>query len=470
MNLFRVKNLNSINEVASNSSLKRSLTAADILLLGIGAVIGTGVFVMTGVAAANYAGPAIVFSYLLAGVSAIFVALAYIEIASMVPAAGSIYTYTYISLGELAAWLVGWLILLEYTVSASTIAVGWSGYMVGVLKSGGINLPLSLTLAPSQGGIINLPATLISLFICALLVKGTKESVKLNNILVALKLGAIFVFILVAAPKVKISNWTDNFAPYGLGGIAAGAATIFFGYTGFDLLSTTTEECKNPRRDIIIGLIGSLIICTIIYMLVAAILTGIVPFSNLNNSEPLTYAMRQNGSNLGSALVATGAIAGMTTVLIVQMYAQSRLLFFMARDGMLPRIFSNIHTKYQTPYQSTKIIGIIISLISGFTPIDLAANLASTAMLFEYIIVAIIVLYLRKKMPTIVRPFKCPIVYIIAPLALILCSFLIYNLLSISSLVFVVWTVIGLAIYFMYSYKNSRLTNNIENESNFLQQ
>lgn len=458
MNLFRTKDLSKINEINQSNSLKRSLTTIDILLLGIGAVIGTGVFVMTGVAAASHAGPSIIISYMLAGLSAIFVALAYIEIAAMMPNAGSIYTYTYISLGEIVAWLVGWLILLEYTVSASTIAVGWSGYVTGILESAGYIIPKYLTSSPSQKGIINLPASLITFFVTYLLSIGTKESVRLNNILVAVKLIAIFVFLMVAAPDFKLTNWTDNFFPFGFKGVAAGAATIFFGFTGFDLLSTTTEECENPKRNITIGLIGSLLICTIIYMLVAGMLTGIVPFYKLNNSEPLTFALREQGSNIGSAVVATGAIAGMTTVLIVQVFAQSRLLFFMSRDGMLPKFFATLSKKHKTPARSTILIGSITALVAGLLPIEHAANLASTAMLIEYVIVALIVLYLRKKMPLFIRPFKCPMLYIIAPTAIILCSFLIYSLITKFSLIFVAWSILGLIIYFKYSYKNSLIS------------
>ncbi|MFV9875214.1 MAG: amino acid permease [Rickettsiales endosymbiont of Dermacentor nuttalli] len=455
MNLFRVKNI-LVQDVNSAYSLKKSLGALDILLMGIGAVIGTGVFVMTGVTAAQYTGPAIMLSFLFAGLSSIFVALAYIEIAAMVPTSGSVYNYAYISLGEVVAWVIGWNILLEYTVSATTIAAGWSGYIVGILEAVDIHLPKALIAVPAHGGFINIPAMVICFFVSMLLIFGTKESAKLNGVLVIVKLGAIFIFLVLSSPHFEVHNW-DNFFPFGVQGVLIGAATIFFAFTGFDLLSTAAEECKNPKRDIVIGLIGSLLVCTLVYMLVGGMLTGIVSYNELNNAEPLAYAMRKNGSNIGSALVATGALAGMTTVLIVQLYAQSRLLFFMSRDGMLPPIFSKFHPKYKTPYLSNVIIGLIVSLIAGLTPIEIMGNLASTGTLMQYITVSIIVLYMRNKHPDVDRPFKCPYVYVIAPLAITLCVFLIYHLLSYATLVFIFWGILGLVIYFIYSYQNSRI-------------
>ena len=320
--LFRTKSIESIIEGAKKNSLKKTLGALDLVLLGIGCTIGTGIFVLTGIAAAEYAGPAISISYFLAGLACMLAALAYTELAAMVPVAGSAYTYSYAILGEFIAWLVAWGLILEYTVAASTVAAGWSGYFVGILKAGGIMLPQSLTTVPVDGGIINLPAVCISLFIGLLLTRGTKESIMVNRILVAIKLGVIFLFLFVAAPHVKMENYA-NFFPFGWEGVGIGAATIFFAYLGFDAVATTAEECKNPNRDLPIGIIGGLIICALLYVAVSLVLTGIVPYTDLNNAEPMAYALRANGSNIGSALVGTGAITGMVAVLLVLMYGYS---------------------------------------------------------------------------------------------------------------------------------------------------
>ena len=456
--VFKKKSIEAVHEVNERSELRKTLNSLDILLLGVGAVLGTGVFVMTGVTAAKFSGPAVTLSYLLAGFAAIFMALAYTEIAAMIPGSGSIYTYAYVSFGEIIAWLIGWTILLEYTLSAVTVAAGWSGYIYGILAATGMDVPQEFFTTPAQGGLINLPAVIISLFISFLLLLGTKESARFNNILVAVKLVAIFIFVWISVPHFEVTNWTNNFMPFGFSGVTTGAAIIFFGYTGFDLLSTTTEECKNPKRDIIFGLIGSLIVCMIIYTVVSGLLTGIVPYGELDNNEPLAYAMRKNGSNIGSAIVATGAVAGMTTVLLVQLFAQSRLIFFLSRDGMLPKVFGKIHPKFRTPYITHILIGTIVAALAGFTPIELAGNLASTAMLTEYMAVAIMVLYLRYKMPLVARPFKCPLIFVIAPVAILLCGFLIHSLISEATIIFLIWGIIGVVVYFIYGYRNSKLS------------
>jgi APA family basic amino acid/polyamine antiporter len=449
MSIFHKKSLDAMRVSAERHSLRKTLGAMDLLLLGVGCVIGTGIFVLTGVAAAQYAGPAITVSYALAGFACIFAALAYAELASMVPVAGSAYTYTYVAMGEIVAWMVGWGLILEYAVGASTVAAGWSGYLVGILNSAGIHMPELLTKVPSDGGIVNLPAVLIALFVGLLLTRGTKESARLNKILVSIKLGAIFIFLAVAAPHIKTANWT-NFAPYGFDGITSGAAFIFFAYVGFDAVACGAEECRNPKRDLPIGIIGSLLVCTILYILVAGTLTGIVPFATLNNAEPLASALRANGSNIGSALVATGAIAGMTTVLLVLMYGQSRIFFVMSRDGLLPKFFSKLHPRFQTPYISSMLIGLAVALISGFTPIHTMGNLTSMGTLFAFIIVAIGVIVLRITHPNEPRPFKCPAVYIIAPIAVLSCGYLIYKLFLTTGKPFLIWGVIGLVVYLGY--------------------
>ncbi len=306
---------------------------------------------LTGVAAAQHAGPGIMLSFVLSGLACAFAALAYAELAAIVPISGSAYTYSYAALGEIVAWIVGWNLILEYSVGSSAVAAGWSGYMTGLLKAAGVELPKALTAVPADGGIVNLPAIFIAIFLSFLLVRGTKESASLNRILVIVKLTAVFIFIALAGPKVNPANWSP-LMPFGFSGVAAGAALIFFAYIGFDAVATTAEECKNPNRDLPVGIIGSLVICTILYIIVSAVLTGVVPYTQLNNAEPVAYALRAIGYNFGSALVGTGAIAGITTVLLVLMYGQTRIFFAMSRDGLIPGGICAVHPTYGTPISS----------------------------------------------------------------------------------------------------------------------
>ncbi len=457
MNLFRTKTIKNILEGAKQKSLKKTLGAVDLVLLGIGCTIGTGIFVLTGIAAAEHAGPAVAISYLISGVACMFAGLAYTELAASIPVAGGAYTYSYGILGEFIAWIVGCGLLLEYTVGASTVAAGWSGYFVGMLKAGGVNIPENLTKVPTQGGIINLPAVGIALFVGLLLTRGTKESVMLNRILVGIKLLIIFLFLVVAAPHVKIENWTNNFSPFGFSGIMAGAATIFFAYVGFDAVATAAEETKNPNRDLPIGIIGSLLVCTILYIAVALALTGIIPYTELNNAEPMAYALRQNGSNIGSALVATGAVAGMIAVLLVLMYGQSRIFFVMSRDGLIPNFFSKMHKKFETPYISCLIVTLSVAAISGFTPIQTMGHMTSFGTLFAFVAASVAVIVLRIRDPHMKRPFRCPAVFIVAPLAILICGYLIYTLLHVIANAFFVWAALSVAVYFLYSYRKSPL-------------
>lgn len=456
MNLFRTKNINETVNGAEHSSLKKSLGVLDLVLLGIGCTIGTGIFVLTGIAAARYAGPAISLSYLFAAFSCIFAALAYAELASMVPVSGSAYTYTYVVIGEFIAWLVGWGLILEYGVGAATVSAGWSGYMMGILESGGVHLPEHLTKVPSEGGLINLPAVFIALFIGSLLIRGTKESVIFNRVLVGIKLTAIFIFLLVATPMIKTSNW-DPFMPFGINGIFLGAATIFFAYIGFDAVATAAEECKNPKRDLPIGIIGSLIISSLLYIAVSLALTGIVPFSTLDNAEPLASALRANGSNIGSSLVAVGAVTGMTTVLLVLMYGQTRVFYAMSRDKLIPSFFGKIHPRFSTPCLSSIVVALGVALTAGLTPIHTLGHMTSLGTLFAFVVVAIAVMMLRITKSELKRPFACPAVFIVAPLAILSCGYLIYSLLLETWKPFVIWTIFGLLVYFGYSYRNSSL-------------
>lgn len=456
MDLFRKKDIGALRSMAQNSGLTRNLSAFDLVFLGIGSVIGTGIFVLTGVGAALYAGPGISLSFVLASIACAFAGLAYAEYASMVPVAGSAYAYTYASLGEFLAFIVGWNLILEYTVTCSTVAAGWSGYVVGLLASGGIDLPVAFTKVPEEGGIINVPAILITMFLCILLVRGTKETVMINRILVFVKLAVIVIFFVLAVPNVDPTNW-DPFLPYGTQGISAGAAIVFFAYIGFDAVATSAEEAKNPSRDLPIGILGSLGVCAILYFFVALVLTGVVPYTDLNNAEPVAYALRVIGYPIGSAIVAVGAICGITTVLLVLLYGQARIFFALSRDGMIPAGICKIHKLYRTPYLVTIGGCILVSIIAGFAPIHLIAEMANIGTLSAFFIAGFGVLYLRIKRPDIKRGFKCPAIYFVAPMAMICCGYLMYNLPIHTWIRFVVWCGIGFVVYFGYSYKHSKL-------------
>lgn len=461
MSIFRTKSIELLKQEASKHSLRKSLTAIDIIMLGIGVIIGTGIFVLTGVAAAKYAGPGLMLSFVLAGITCAFVCLAYSELASMVPIAGSAYTYTYTSLGEFIAWLVGWNLILEYSVGASAVAGGWSAYTVGILKTAGIEVPKALTAVPADGGIVNLPAVLITLFLTFLLVKGVRESANANRILVAVKLAAIFLFIFLAGPKVNAANW-EPFLPYGWAGVSAGAAFIFFAYLGVDSIATAAEETHNPSRDMPIGIIGSLAVCTVLYITVTAIMTGVVPYSQLNTAEPVSYVLRSIGYNFGSALVGTGAIAGLSTVLLVMIYAQTRAFFAMSRDGLIPSKVCKVHPKYGTPHIITIIVGVAVALISGFTPIHVVAEMCSIGTLFAFIIAMIGVMVLRKTKPDAERPFRCPSLTFVAVCAILFCLYIMINLATGTWIRFVVWSLIGIAIYFLYGRSHSVLNKESE--------
>ena len=456
MDLFRKKDIGALRSMAQKSGLTRNLSAFDLVFLGIGSVIGTGIFVLTGVGAALYAGPGISLSFVLASVACAFAGLAYAEYASMVPVAGSAYTYTYASLGEFMAFIVGWNLVLEYTVTCSTVASGWSGYVVGLLASGGVDLPVAFTKVPEDGGIINLPAIFITMFLCILLVRGTKETVMINRILVFVKLAVIAIFFVIATPHVDPTNW-DPFLPFGYQGIASGAAIVFFAYIGFDAVATSAEEAKNPSRDLPIGILGSLFVCAILYFFVALVLTGIVPYTDLNTPEPVAYALRAIGYPIGSAIVAVGAICGITTVLLVLLYGQARIFFALSRDGMIPAGICKIHKLYRTPYLVTIGGCILVAAIAGFAPIHLIAEMANIGTLSAFFLAGFGVLYLRITRPDIKRGFKCPAIYFVSPMAMLSCGYLMYNLPIHTWIRFVIWCGIGLVIYFGYSYKHSKM-------------
>lgn len=456
MNLLRKKNIHDLLEDSKKNGFKKTLSAVDLILIGIGGTVGTGIFVVTGIAAAKYAGPAIAISYLIAAFACIFAALAYAELASMVPIAGSAYTYSYVSMGEFVAWLVGWILIIEYEAGAATVASGWSGYVVGILKTGGIIIPEMLTKTPDEGGLINLPAVLVICFISAMLYRGMSQGITLNRILVGVKLVVIFIFLMVASPKVNVENWSD-FMPFGVAGILSGAAVVFYAYIGFDCIATAAEECKNPKRDLPIGIITSLFVCMILYTSVSLVLTGISHYTDLNNAEPVAKALRENGSNIGSALVATGAIAGITSVLLILVYSQSRVFFVMSRDRLLPDFMSKLHPKYNTPHYSLMVTTFIAATIAGLLSLELLGHLVSIGALASFIVVAVGVLILRITDPKAHRSFSCPAVYFTAPVAILSCGYLLYTLLVQSGFWFLIWLLIGLVVYGFYGYHRSPL-------------
>lgn len=463
--LFRVKPINDLlAESTSGKSLKKSLGAFELTMLGVGAIIGTGIFVLTGVAAAKYSGPALILSFIISGLACAFAALCYAEFAAMVPIAGSAYTYGYAALGEIWAWIIGWDLILEYAVAIAAVAIGWSGYIVELLGAAGIHLPKQLINAPgTEGGIINLPAIFIIFCITSLLIIGVEESAKFNNIIVGIKILMVLLFIGLAVGHVKPANWTP-FMPYGWSGVFQGASIIFFAYIGFDAVSTAAEEVKNPQKDLPKGIIASLIICTVLYIIVSAILTGVLPYSIYKETAaPVAFALQQLGISWGAALVSVGAVCGITSVLLVMMFGQTRVFFAMSRDGLLPKVFGEVHPKFKTPVKSTLLVGIVTSLLAGFTPIGVVAELTNIGTLAAFIIVAFSIILLRKRRPDLERPFKCPFVPVVPGLAILFCGFLIIKLPHITQIRFVIWFALGIIVYMLYGIKHS-VMNKIQTE------
>ncbi|MBP7190267.1 MAG: amino acid permease [Rickettsiaceae bacterium] len=423
MNFFRKKTFESVKEGGANSGLAKTLNGFDLIMLGLGAIIGSGVFVLTGIVAAKYSGPAVMLSYVIAGITCVFVALAYTELAAMLPTSGSIYTYAYVAFGEIVAWAMVGVLVLELTVSASGVAAAWSGYVTGLLKAGGVNIPEIYTSVPAHGGIVNIPAILIVMFVTFVLYLGTKDSKKLNTILVLIKMTAIGIFVIVAVPHFDVHNW-DNFMPYGFDDVLKGASILFFAFTGFGSLATAAEECQNPKRDIMIGIIGSLTLSAVIYVTVGGLATGITSFENLDNAQPLAHALTLNNSHIGSAIVAIGAVCGLTTVVMVNIYAQSRIFYAMSRDGLLPRPFARLHPKYDSPYISIMLVSVVVSILAGLCPLELIAQMSSMGALVDYMVVLIIVMIFRVTMPKVARSFKCPALFVIAPTGIVACLYL----------------------------------------------
>lgn len=458
MGVFTRKTIESVREVGVNSSLSKTFNAFDLILLGLGAIIGTGVFALTGIIAANYSGPAVTVSYGIAGVTCIFVALAYTELATMLPASGSIYTYSYVAFGELFAWLIGSVIILELGFAAGAVAASWSSYVQRLLKSAGVIIPIEITAVPADGGVLNLLALFITLFIGFILYLGTKDSKRLNSILVTIKMLAILAFSVFAAPHFNVNNWED-FIPFGFDNVLVGSSILFFAFTGFGTLASAAEECRNPKRDLTIGIIGSLVLSTVIYIIVSGLLTGIISFKELNNTEALAHALAANNSNVGSALVAAGAVCGMATVLMMNIYGTSRIFYVISRDGLLPKSFAKLHNKYSTPYITIILFTVITAVLGSFFPPKILAQLSSMGSIIDYVTVISIVILFRFRYPDTSRPFKCPALFVIAPIALIACSYLLFKqildsngTLLITGKIIIIWFVVMFILYLVRFY------------------
>jgi APA family basic amino acid/polyamine antiporter len=474
--LFRIKSLAQMMQSASDSEhgLKRALTATNLVFIGIGCIVGTGIFVITGTAAAQYAGPGLSISFAISALLCMFVALCYTEFASMIPIAGSAYSYAYLTIGEGVAWFIGWNLVLEYIFGASLVAVGWSGYVVSFLKDWGIVIPAKLSSAPFiyqdgwivTGSILNFPAVFIVALITTVLVFGIKESVRVNNIIVIIKVAVILLFIGFGLSHIKPENYvpfipenTGQFGVFGWSGIFRAAGIIFLAYVGFDAISTVAQESKNPQRDMPIGILGSLIIVTILYISVSLVLTGMVNYKMLNVPDPIAVGINSAGAQLFwlRPVIKIGAIAGMSSVILVLLTGMPRILYTMSLDGLLPSFMGKVHKKYRTPHITTIIVGSIVAVISGLFPIDLIAEMVSIGTLLAFAMVCVSILVLRVRRPDMHRPFKTPLVWVVGITGILGCLYLMTSLPMSTWIRLGVWTLIGIAIYFFYGFKHSKL-------------
>lgn len=466
--LVRTKSIERILADADHPQyrLKRTLSAWDLTALGIGAIIGTGIFVLIGTAIVGNvgrpgAGPGIVLSFILSGLTCVLAALCYAEFAAMIPVAGSAYTYSYATLGEFLAWITGWNLILEYGVACVAVAIGWSGYFNNLLKLAGLDLPDWATHTPTEGGIANLPAAVIVLLVTIILVIGIKESARATSIIVCLKLAVILFFIAAGTPAVNPENWTP-FMPNGFTGVTAAAATVFFAYIGFDAITTTAEEARNPKRDLPLGILMSLGICTILYVAVAAVLTGLVPYSQIDIHAPVAEALRLVGYKWGAAVVAMGAVAGITSVLVVMMLGQIRVFFAISRDGLLGPWLSVVHPRFGTPHHATILTGIAVAVMAAFVPIGTAAEMTNIGTFFAFTLVCIGLIVLRYTRPHLARPFKTPFMPLLPLLGAIACLALMWQLPTHTWERFGKWTIAGIIIYGFYGFRHSKLAAQTE--------
>ena len=482
MSLFQTKSIAQLQtEAAGEHGLRRTLSRANLVSLGVGAIIGAGIFVLTGQAAAQYAGPAIAISFIISGLGCLFAGLCYAEFAAMIPIAGSAYTYSYATLGEFLAWIIGWDLILEYLFTAPTVAVGWSGHFVAFVKEFGVIVPEHLSKAPfdmvnghlvATGALMNLPAVGIILFLTVLLYIGIKESATFNNIMVFTKVSVLLaviafgVWYLLQHPGLATKNWTpfipENtgvFGQFGWSGICKGSAVIFFAYIGFDAVSTSAQEAKNPQKDMPMGILGSLAICSIIFITLSLVLTGMSKYTELNNAAPVVIALQAAGAPVALRFVVEiAAIAGLSSVILVMLMGQPRIFFSMANDGLLPAVFSKVHPRFKTPYVTTVVTGIAAAIIGGVLPLSLLGELVSIGTLFAFVIVCLAVIVLRYKQPHVPRPFRTPWVPLVPILGVLTCVGMMAALPGDTWLRLIIWMAIGLVIYFGYSRRHSKLT------------
>ncbi len=504
--IFLRKSVGQIQSEHEHGELKRSLGAINLILLGIGCIIGTGIFVLTGRAAAQFAGPGIMISFVITGTLCAFVALCYAELASALPVSGSAYSYTYASMGEGAAWVMGLLLVLEYGLAASTVSVGWSGYFVSLLHDFGLSIPPQLTAAPGVAvkdatgaviatGVWNMPASVIIGLVTLLLIRGVTESATVNNIIVAIKLAVVVLFIVIGSQYVDPAQWSplvpaqipavpegtpndiwsqigraliavvtgDNSTKYGIGGVIHAAAVIFFAYLGFEAVSTAGAESRNPGKDMPIGILGALIICTILYIMTCAVLVGIVPYAQLDVPAPIALAADMMGLPWFALVVKIGAIAGLSSVMLVLLYGQTRIFYTMSRDGLLPSALATVHKKFLTPWINTIIVGVAAMCAAGFLSLDALSDLSNVGSLSAFALVCITVIYLRRSDPNLVRPFRTPLFPVVPILGAVMCLLLLMSLMATPSTrnFFLIYLVVGIALYFVYGIRNSKLGRGI---------
>lgn len=467
MSIFKRKPFDLILADADDSEkgLKRTLSSRALVSLGVGAIIGAGLFSLTGIAAAEHAGPAVTLSFVLAAIGCALAGLCYAEFASMIPVAGSAYTYSYATMGEFMAWIIGWDLVLEYALGAATVGVSWSGYLVQLLHEFNIHLPITLVKSYAEGGFINLPAILIVMLLSLLLIRGTKESARLNNILVVVKLVVVIIFITLGWGYMNAENHTpfipENtgvFGEFGWSGIAAGAAMVFFAFIGFDAVSTAAQEAKNPQKGMPIGILGSLVICTIVYVLFSYVMTGLVPYESFKgDASPAATAFKVTGYDFLQVGLIVAILAGFTSVILVLLMGQSRVFYSMSRDGLLPKMFGDIHAKFRTPWKTNLFFMVFVSLFAGFVPVTDLGHMVSIGTLLAFSLVCISVLVMRKKMPDAPRSFKTPLVPFVPILGVIACVYLMVNLPANAWLRLAAWMALGVMVYFLYGAKHSKL-------------
>ncbi|OOG77021.1 amino acid permease [Flavobacterium sp. A45] len=480
MSIWKTKPLSVLLGEASESEkgLKRTLSSRSLVALGVGAIIGAGLFSLTGIAAADHAGPAVTISFILAAVGCAFAGLCYAEFASMIPVAGSAYTYSYATMGEFMAWIIGWDLVLEYALGAATVGVSWSRYLLELLSKYGIHLPPDLICSPwetltlsdgtvIEGGIVNLPAIFIVSLLSLLLIKGTKESASINNFLVVVKVAVVIIFIVLGWKFIDANNYvpyipenTGVFGEFGWSGIAAGAGTVFFAFIGFDAVSTAAQEAKNPQKGMPIGILGSLVICTILYVLFSHVMTGLVPYYKFaGDAKPAATAFAVTGYDFLQTGLIVAILAGYTSVMLVMLMGQSRVFYTMSKDGLLPPFFSEIHSKFRTPWKTNLFFLVFVSLFAGLVPVSDLGHMVSIGTLLAFVLVCIGVMVMRKKMPDAPRAFKTPWVPFVPIAGIVICLALMYSLPNESWARLIVWMALGIAIYFIYGKKNSKLNN-----------